>query len=241
MPRIRTPTTLLRGVEHLFVVDPEAVEPLTEQLEGRRPMRLPLAAQMVPDEVPGFGDRANDVAFVGAWPAGFEGRFEGELESILDAAADHRLVILRTERGMTPDALPERFASFVRSVPSTAELADAFTYSRIVVGFDPANMGRSAVPQVSFDAPAAGSVLVAPNHSGTRSLFRYTGLFAKDCEAARDEMRRVLGSEEEWTEMSEAGRRAILHAHTYSNRLATIASSAGFRVVPDALPDAEVA
>lgn len=54
-------------------------------------------------------------------------------------------------------------------------------------------------------------------------------------------MGRVLGSEREWSEMSEVGRRAILHAHTYSNRLATIASTAGFRVVPDGLPGAAVA
>jgi spore maturation protein CgeB len=110
----------------------------------------------------------------------------------------------------------------------------------MVVGFDPANSGRLAVPQLSFDALAAGSVLVAPNHSGTRSLFRYTGLFAKDREEAEEEIGRVLGSEKEWSEISELGRNGILHAHTYSNRLATIASAAGFRIVPEGLPKAAV-
>jgi hypothetical protein len=51
----------------------------------------------------------------------------------------------------------------------------------------------------------------------------------------------VLGSENEWSEMSAVGRRAIVHAHTYSHRLATIASAAGFRVVPEGLPEAAVA
>ena len=73
VPRIQTPASVAASVEHVFVVDPEAIEPLTEKLEGRRPMRLPLAAQTVPDEVPGFGDRSNDVAFAGGWPAGFRG------------------------------------------------------------------------------------------------------------------------------------------------------------------------
>ncbi len=241
MPRIQTPTALLRSVEHVFVVDPEAIEPLTEKLEGRRPMRLPLAAQTVPDEVPGFGDRSNDVAFAGGWPAGFKGRFEEELEAILDVAADHGLVIFRSERGGTSDALPDRFSSFVRSVPSAGEAVEAFADSRLVVGFDPANLGRLAVPQFSFDALAAGSVLVAPNHSGSRSIFRYTGLFATNREQAKEEMGRVLGSENEWSEMSAVGRRAIVHAHTYSHRLATIASAAGFRVVPEGLPEAAVA
>jgi hypothetical protein len=239
--RIQTPTTLLRGVDHVFLVDPEAVEALTEKLGGRHPMRLPLAAQTVPEEVPGFGERSTDVAFVGGWPAGFEGRFEEEVEAILDVAADYGLVIFRSERGGTSDALPDRFSSFVRSVPSAAEAVEAFANSRMVVGLDPGNIGHSAVPQLSFDALAAGSVLVAPNHSGTRSLFRYTGLFAKDREGAKEEIGRVLGSEKEWGEMSEVGRRAIIHAHTYSHRLATIASVAGFRVVPEGLPKAAAA
>jgi hypothetical protein len=241
MPRIQTPTALLRSVEHVFVVDPEAIEPVTEKLEGRRPMRLPLAAQAVPDEVPGFGDRSNDVAFVGGWPAGFKGRLEEELVAILDVAADGGLVILRSERGGTLDVLPDRFSSFVRSVPSAVEAVEGIADSRIVVGFDPANVGRWAVPQFSFDALAAGSVLVAPNHAGTRSVFRYTALFATNREQAKEELGRVLGSEKEWSEMSEAGRRAILHAHTYSHRLATIASAAGFRVVPEGLRKAAVA
>jgi Glycosyl transferases group 1 len=241
MPRIQTPTPLLRSVENVFVVDPEAEEPLTEKLEGRRPMRLPLAAQKVPTEVPGYGDRSNNVAFVGGWPAGFKGRFQEELEAILDVAADHGLVIFRSERGAPSDALPNRFSSFVRSASSPGEAVEAFADSRMVVGFDPANSGRLAVPQLSFDALAAGSVLVAPNHSGTRSLFRYTGLVVKDRKEAREEIGRVLGSEKEWSEMSEVGRKAILHAHTYSHRLATIASAAGFRVIPEALPTAAVA
>ena len=240
MRRIQTPTPLLRDVEHVFVVDPEAVEPLTEKREGRRPMRLPLAAQAVPTEVPGYGGRRNPVAFVGGWPAGFKGRFQEELEAILDVAAEHGLVILRSESGAPSDALPDRFSSFVRSVSSAAETHQAFADSRMVVAFDPANSGRLAVPQVSLDALAAGSVLVAPSHTGIRSMFRYTGLFAKDREEAKEEIGRVLGSEEEWSEMSEAGRKSILHAHTYSNRLATIASAAGFQVVPEPLSEAGV-
>jgi hypothetical protein len=239
--RIQTPTELLRGVQHVFVVDPEAGEPLTEKLEGRRPIQLPLAAQRVPTEAPSYGDRTNDVVFAGGWPEEFKGRLREELEAILDAAAENGLVVLRSEPDASSDALPDRFSSFVRSVPSDEATVDAFADSRMVVGFDPANIGRLAVPQLSFDALAAGSVLVAPNYSGTRSLFRYTGLIAEDREVAKEEMGRVLGSEREWSEMSEVGRRAILHAHTYSNRLATIASTAGFRVVPDGLPGAAVA
>ena len=37
-------------------------------------------------------------------------------------------------------------------------------------------------------------------------------------------------------ELAELSRRAVLHAHTYSHRLATIASATGLRLVPEAGP-----
>ena len=168
----------------------------------------------------------------------FGGRFREELEAILDVAADHGLVIFRSERAGSNDALPERFSSFVRPISSAAEAVEAFADSRMVVGFDPANIGRLVVPQLTLEALAAGSVVIAPNHAGIRRMFRYSALVTKDQEEAKEGMERVLGSEDEWSEMSDLARKAILHAHTYSHRLATIASAAGLRVVPAAAPTA---
>jgi Glycosyl transferases group 1 len=239
--RIRTPTLLMRMVEHLFIADPEAGEPLTEKLNGRRPMQLPLAAQTVPDEVPGFGERSNQVAFIGRWPEGFKGRLRNELEAILDVAADHGLVVFRSERAGSDDDLPERYSSFVRPTRSAAEAVEAFANSRMVVGFDPANNGRLAVPQLTFEALAAGSAVIAPNHAGIRRMFRYSALVTKDREEASEGIERMLGSEEAWNEESDLARRAILHANTYSHRLATIASAARFRVIPEATPNPAVA
>ncbi|HEY6654284.1 MAG TPA: glycosyltransferase [Solirubrobacterales bacterium] len=234
--RIKTPTILMRMVEHLFVADPEAGEPVTERLKGRRPMQLPLAAQTVPDSVPGFGDRSDQVVFLERWPEGFTGRFREELEAILDAAADHGLVIFRSERAGSNDALPERYSSFVKPVPSASKAVEAFADSRMVVGFDPANIGRLVVPQLTMEALAAGSVVIAPNHAGIRRMFRYSALVTKDRDEANEGIERMLGSEEDWGEMSDLARKAILHAHTYSHRLATIASAARFRLVPPATP-----
>jgi hypothetical protein len=239
--RIKTPILLMRMVEHLFVADPEAGEPLTEQLKGRRPMQLPLAAQRVPDAVPGFGDRSHQIAFLGRWPEGFSGRLRDELEAILDVASDRGLVIFQSERAKTNDALPERFSSFVRPVSSAAEAVEAFADSRMVVGFDPANIGRLVVPQLTLEALAAGSAVIAPNHAGIRRMFRYSALVTKDHEEAKEGIERILGSEEQWNEESDLARKAILHAHTYSHRLATIASAARFRVVPAADPKSAVA
>lgn len=236
--RIMTPTMLMRMVGHLFVADPEAGAPLTERLQGRRPMQLPLAAQNIPADPPGFDDRLQQVAFLGRWHSGFSGRLKGEMEAILDAAADHGLEVLQSERDAGKTGLPERFAPFVRRVSSAGDAVQAFADSRVVVGFDPANNGRLFVPQITFEALASGAAVIAPNHAGIRRLLRYSLFVTKDRHDAEEAIQRLLGSGDEWTELSDLGRRAILNAHTYSHRLATIASAAGLRLVPEAAPTA---
>ena len=46
--RIETPVSLLQRAQHLFVADPEAAK----ELGDRRPLQLPLAAQVVPESRP---------------------------------------------------------------------------------------------------------------------------------------------------------------------------------------------
>ena len=234
--RILTPTELMAKADHIFVADPEAGEALTEELDGRRPIQLPLAAQVVPKDVPGFRDRSNEVVFLGRWPDDFSGRLEKELESILDAAADHGLTVFESERDSGKNGLPERFSSLVKPVPAASKAVEEFARSRVVVGLDPGNEGRLMIPQITFEALAAGSAVIAPNHTATRRLLRYAALIVEDRAEAAEALDRVLGSEEAWNEVSDFSRRAVLHAHTYSHRLATIASATGLRLVPSAGP-----
>jgi hypothetical protein len=88
------------------------------------------------------------------------------------------------------------------------------------------------VPQLAFEALAAGSVLVVPNHRGTRRLLRYAAIVVTTRDEAEATMKKLLRDEEEWLEASKLGQTVIRHAHTYSHRLATVASAAGFKVVP---------
>ena len=64
---IATPISLMERARHLFCADPDAVPHLAGQLEGRRPLVLPLAAQSIPERVASFGERAPDVAFLWPW------------------------------------------------------------------------------------------------------------------------------------------------------------------------------
>jgi Glycosyl transferases group 1 len=226
--RIKTPTALLQRAQHLFVADPEAAN----ELEGRRPLQLPLAAQVVPESRPTYSQRPHQIAFVERWPRSFSGRRRQQLEAIMDVASENGLVIFRPERS-TDTALPERFSSFVIRVPSDRAAIESLGNARMVLGADPSNHGRLMVPQLVFDALAAGSVVIAPNDVGVRRLFGdYFAVIVRTPDDAAAAIERFLRDEEEWTEKSSAARIAILNAHTYPHRIATIASAAGFRLLP---------
>lgn len=230
--RINTPLSLMEGAPKLFVADPEAVEPLAQQLGGRRPMQLPLAAQVIPEERIPFAERKIEVAFLGRWAEWFSGHRREELEAILDAAAQRGLVIFGHEEDREDYLLPERFLPFAVTVPSDRRGIESFRDARIVVGLDPRNHGRLMVPQVVFDALAAGSAVISPNHTGLRRLVGHITVLLRSREEAEREMDRLLGDEGEWGWMSERARNAILNAHTYKHRVATIASAFGLRLVP---------
>jgi Glycosyl transferases group 1 len=230
--RIDTPVSLMEDIDHLFVADPDAAAPVSEKVEGKRPMQLPLAAQVVPKDPPPFDQRRHMVGFGGSWPPEFKGRVRDELEAILDEAVAHGLTIFRPEHGADLGALPDRFASSVVSAGTGRDAIEGFQECRVVVGFDPGNDGRLMVPQLAFDGFASGAAVIGPNHTGIRRMFRYSMSVATTREEAADALGRILGEEHEWTIASRPARRAILHAHTYSHRLATIASAARFRLLP---------
>jgi GNAT superfamily N-acetyltransferase len=227
--RIETPTALLQRAQHLFVADPEAAN----ELGDRRPLQLPLAAQVVPAHRPTYAERRREVAFVERWPAAFSGKRRQLLEAILDVAAQNGLTVLRPEHA-TGSALPERFLPYVVPVASDPVAIESLADARMVIGADPSNNGRLMVPQLVFDAMAAGCVVIAPNEVGIRRLFGdYFAVIVRTPDDAAAAIERFLRGEEEWTEKSSAARIAILNAHTYPHRIATIASAAGFHLLPE--------
>ena len=234
LAQIVTPISLMEKIRHLFVADAAAEAHLAGELEGRRPMQLPLAAQVIPESVPVFGERRSQVAFVGTWAVSGAGEPSRErFEEILEVAARYGLVIFRSE-GEGDHDLPERLAPFAVPARSDREATEALRQCRLAVGFDPRNESRLMAPQVVFDALAAGTVVIAPISPGMTRLFRHAAVIVKRREAADREIQRLLLDREGWSELSRRSRAAILNAHTYPHRVATIASVAGFKLIPGA-------
>jgi hypothetical protein len=234
-PRIKTPLPLMHRIRHLFVADPQAARLLTDQLDGRVPIVLPFAAQVIPDKSPAFDARRHDVTFaiLGGRIDTFGAQMRRQLEAILDVASDYGLVILQRQRDIDADAIPGRFSRFVMPVRSAGHAVERFRDSRVVIGIDPSNYGELMVPQIALDALAAGSAVVVPEFRALKRMVRYSVVIAKKREEAEAAMERLLGDDSEWSEASAQGRKAILHAHTYAHRLATVASAVGFRLVPN--------
>src|SRR5262249_20402264 len=103
----------------------------------------------------------------------------------------------------------------------------------VALGFDLRNESRLMAPQVAFDAMAAGTVLIAPNYAGVTRLFRHAAALVANREQADREIQRLLLDWEGWSELSSLSRAVILNAHTYPHRVATIASVAGLKLIPE--------
>ena len=231
--RIVSPTPLIATADHVFVADPEARAPLAEELGGRRPAQLPLAAQVVPEAVPGFDDREIQIAFLNCWADGFKGAEREQLEMILELAAQHGLVVFDRDENSEDHRLPGSLAPLARTVPTDRHAIERFRNSRLVIGHDPRRHGRLMIPQVTFDALASGAVVIAPDNLGMRRVVGHIVLRLETRDQAVEEIERMLGDKGEWAEQSKRSRMATLHAHTYPNRVATVASAAGYRLLPE--------
>ena len=231
--RIDTPKSLMNKVDHIFVADPEAVGALAQDLDGRRPAQLPLAAQVVPEAAPAFDEREHQIVFSGRWASWFKGSQREQLEMILEVASGHGLVIFDRETDREDYRLPESFSPFAVPVPTDRYAIEQFRNSRLVIAYDPRNHGRLMVSQVAFDALASGAAVIAPNNLRLRRVLGHIVIRLKTRDEAEREIKRLLENEKEWTEESSRSRTAALHAHTYPNRIATIASAAGYRLLPE--------
>ena len=187
---------------------------LAARLEGRRPLVLPLAAQVIPERVASFAERAPDLAFLWPWDMSSEHLHHVRVSEIFDVAERYGAVILKTTRG-APSGISRRRRRFVTRVPGYRGALEELQRHRVVVPFDPRTAGSLMVPQIVFDAAAGGNVMLAPYQLGISRLWRYLAPFARNWRDAERQIPQLLTDWPHWTDISNDAREAALNARAH--------------------------
>jgi hypothetical protein len=221
----RLPHRVLERADRVFAPDPATVELLSHKTTIR-PAVLPHAAAAA--AIRGGRRPAGGIAYVGGYSRRWSPDARRFVEDFLDLARPFGIrVVARTKAEAR--ALPRRYRRLVHRSENGAVAAPDEPNFRVLVDFEP----DGGVARAVFDALAAGVHVIAPrNHVAVRLLPKLTYIRRSvEDVAARAAWSMRGGSEQD--DLADAGRRAVLNAHTYEHRLATIAASLGYPVMPD--------
>jgi hypothetical protein len=232
-----------RLFDRVFTVDRGQV-PELEAAGARDPWVLWPATAIPPDE-PGPvepTERPHDVVWLGGWSPEWPEEWRERLASVLSGVAEHSLCIVAVE---DLEGLPADLRQFVAPPPRNGNGKTALLRAKAVVGADPRNGSPLVAPQVVFDAAVCGAAVVTPHDfaslhdfavGGTREApWRNLVPVVHDGEAAVAEIGQLLDDDPLRGEVVSHMRRIAANNHTYAHRVATLASAAGYRLVPDPL------
>ena len=191
--------------------------------------------------------RDDTVVWLGGWRPQWPAAWQERLASVLRGAARRGLRIVPAARleGLPPD-LESCVVPVVdgAAVASLAEQRAALRRAKVAIGADPTVASPTYTPEVVFDAAACGAAVLTPHDfaaihefgvgSLTDGSWRNTIPIVHDGDITVEEIDRLLDDRFYRAEVVGHLRRVVAYNHTYENRLATLASAAGLRLIPDA-------
>jgi hypothetical protein len=200
--------------DHVFSVDADRI-PAYRQLPGLAAgtiAALPLAAQpRLHNPVAGAaGERLATPAFLGPHERGRTGERRRELDLLLDAAEPLGLVIYE---GL-----------------SYSQTVDAYKRHAVFLSANPAAASPTAVPGQVFELLACETAVLSTPGGGLVEILGDLVPVAHIREEATEQLERLLGDDGERQRLTERGRRHVLGAHTYRDRLAELVAAVGFDV-----------
>ena len=219
--------------DHVFTVDANRIPAYGEQagIAAGRVSALPLAAQ----------PRLHNPVFVGggtlplpAYAGGLDRSWPREhvdaLVELLEAAGDFGLVIYETGdgEGAEEQRLPARFMPRVEERLTYRETAAAYKRHPLFVCADAAGDSPTAVPRQVFELLACGTPVLSTSSPAIEQILGDLVPTAGDYEEAVEQLERLLGDREHRRELAERGRRHVLGAHTYRDRLTELVTAVGF-------------
>jgi len=214
----------------VFTVDPAHLSSLEDV--GRAPLApLPKAVSQPFFRVASEDavDRPYGVAWLGAWRNDWPRVWTERAIAILRAAASHGLRVFGTP---DPDVLPADLRQYCHD--SAAPMGDVLRRAKIAIAIDRRSSSRHVVPPVVFDAIASGAAVISPHDYGLSSVFRDLMPVVVDRQSASMAIKTLEANPAARTKSVQKCREIVALNHTYAHRLATIVSSVGYAVAPDA-------
>lgn len=188
----------------------------------------------------GRAPRPYPVVWLGSWRAEWAPAWRERLAAVLGGAVECGLRIVAS--GDLGD-LPEEFRSSIATDGGESR-EEVLHQAAVVVATDPEIGSRTACPVTALDAAACGAAVITPHDFSSDMHFAIAELKdgrprhliqpVHDADGARAEIERLLSDGRLRGEVTAHTARILANNHTYSHRLATLASAVGYRLVPDA-------
>jgi hypothetical protein len=217
--------------EHVFTTDARCVERY-RSLPGERTVApLPFAAQpRIHNPAAAVPERSASPCFAGAWYRDRHADRRRALEAVLDAARPYGLVIYDRRFGAEDAAFgfPERFAPHVLGKLPYERILDVYKSHRVFLNANSVADSPTMCSRRLFELAACDTAILSTPGAALEALFGEEVIAeAADEKHAAEALGRLLEDPAERRRRTRAARRAVFAEHTYADRLAQIAATAG--------------
>lgn len=220
--------------DHVFTTDARCVERYQALLGERTVTPLPFAAQpRIHNPIAAVPARSASPCFAGAWYRDRHPDRRQALEALLDAARPHGLVIYDRRFGADDDAFgfPDRFAPHILGKLPYERVLDVYKSHRVFLNANSVVDSPTMCSRRVFELAACDTAIVSTPGAALAALLGEGTVEEVGEEAtAAAALARLLEDDGERARRTRAARRAVFADHTYAERLATIAATAGLDV-----------
>lgn len=230
-----------RRFDRVFTVDRSQL-PELEAAGAKSPAKL-WPGVRTPPEIPeahGKASQRESVVWLGGWRADWPAPWRERLAAVLRGSAEYGLSIVEVA---DLDSLPSDLKTYIRVAQPFETTNDLIRRARVVVGADPIFGAPSLAPPVVLEAAASAIAVITPHTFLSRHDFMVGGIgdapwrnlvpVVRDDRMAADELDN-LQDDELYDEVVDHLHRIVVNNHTWAHRLATLSSTVGVRLAPDA-------
>lgn len=234
--------------DHVFTIDADRIDAY-RALPGnaaRSVAALPFAAQpRLHNPISAGGRQAGRLpgaGFAGAYDRSWPRERLESLEGLLEASQQFGLTVYewRADVPGTPQDFPTRFLPTVERDTPYSELSAAYKQHAAFLSAGPSEGSPTAAPRELFELLACGTAILSTPSAAVEEIFGELVCVAGDREAASSQLAQLLHDEERRADLAARGRRHVLGAHTYRDRLVELATAVGFEIAAGAAEETAV-